>query len=111
MLRDTMTNNRLSLFCLVDGEAASNAFPVDIMPSKTIGDLKDLIKTKKAPRFDDVAADELTLWHVSVPDDDDDDLPISLGSVPEKKKLKATSKLSQVFIGELPDDTIHVIVQ
>ncbi|KAF9376201.1 hypothetical protein CPB97_010991 [Podila verticillata] len=106
-----MTDNRLSLFCLVDGEAASNAFPVNIMPSKTIGDLKDLIKTKKAPRFDDVAADELTLWRVSIPDDDDEDLPISLGSVPEKKKLKATSKLSKVFDTELPEDTIHVLVQ
>ncbi|KAH7055029.1 hypothetical protein BKA57DRAFT_452799, partial [Linnemannia elongata] len=111
MLRNTMTENRISLFCLVDGEATSNAFPAEIESTKTIGDLKKLIKTEKAPRFDDVAADELTLWRVSISDDDDNDLPVLLDSVPEKKKLKATTRLLKVFDTELPDDTIHIIVQ
>ncbi|KAF8926344.1 hypothetical protein BGZ47_002801, partial [Haplosporangium gracile] len=107
-----MDNNPLTLFCLVDGEGTSNAFPVEIESSKTIGDLKELIKTKKTPRFDDVAADELTLWRVCIPDDDDDDeQPILLDKVTEKKKLKATTRLLKVFDAELPDDTIHIIVQ
>ncbi|KAG0350128.1 hypothetical protein BGX24_008247, partial [Mortierella sp. AD032] len=46
-----MTDNRLSLFCLVHGEATSNAFPVEIESTKTIGDLKELIKTKKTNDF------------------------------------------------------------
>ncbi|KAF9346033.1 hypothetical protein BGX26_002495 [Mortierella sp. AD094] len=82
-----------------------------IESTETIGDLKDLIKTKKASRFDDVAADELTLWRVSIPDDDDDDHPISLDSVLEKKRLKATTKLSKVLGAESPEDTIHIIIQ
>ncbi|KAG0330642.1 hypothetical protein BG000_011618 [Podila horticola] len=110
-----MTDNRMSLFCLVDGEALSNAFSIKIPSNDTVDDLKNLIKTKKAPRFDGVAADELTLWRVSIPDDDDngdDDLPILLDSIPgkDRKRLKATTKLSKVFIGELPEDTIHVVV-
>ncbi|KAF9078942.1 hypothetical protein BGX23_005644, partial [Mortierella sp. AD031] len=62
-----MTDNRFNLFCLVNGEASSNAFSIKIPSTDTVDDLKDLIKTKKAPRFDDVAADELTLWKVSIP--------------------------------------------
>ncbi|KAH7028519.1 hypothetical protein BKA57DRAFT_431333 [Linnemannia elongata] len=109
-----MTENYLTLFCLVDGEPTFNAFPVEIESTKTIGNLKDLIKTKKAPRFDDVAADELTLWRVSIPDDDnDDEIPIVLGNVnnKDKKKLRATRGLLEVFPDKPPKNTIHVIVQ
>ncbi|KAF9318936.1 hypothetical protein BG006_003073 [Podila minutissima] len=59
------TSRILNLFCLVDGEAPSNAFSIKIPSDGTVDDLKDLIKTKKSPRFDDVAPDELTLWRVS----------------------------------------------
>ncbi|KAG0298955.1 hypothetical protein BGZ97_003929, partial [Linnemannia gamsii] len=104
---DTITNTPLTLFCL-DGEATSDAFPVEIEASKTIGDLKELIKTKKTNDFQNVDADKLTLWRVSIPDDDDDDeISILLDTRPEKKKLKATTKLSKVFDTELPDDTFH----
>ncbi|KAK5796980.1 hypothetical protein F5H01DRAFT_373650 [Linnemannia elongata] len=106
-----MNDNHLTLFCLVDGEATSNAFPVEIESTKTIGDLKGLIKTKKTNDFQDVDADKLTLWRVSIHDDDDNDLPVLLDSVPVKKKLRVTNKLSMVFDADLPEDTIHVIVQ
>ncbi|KAF8926465.1 hypothetical protein BGZ47_002706 [Haplosporangium gracile] len=106
-----MDNNPLTVFCLVDGEATSQAFSIDIDQTKTVDHLKDLIKTKKTNNFSDVDADQLTLWRVSIPDDDDNDLPVLLDTVLEKKKLKATTKLSKVFDTELPDDTIHIIVQ
>ncbi|KAI8605438.1 hypothetical protein EDD21DRAFT_363568 [Dissophora ornata] len=61
MLRNTMTNNYPTRFCLVDGEATSNAFPVLTSTAATVGELKKVIKAEKTPRFDDVAADELTL--------------------------------------------------
>ncbi|KAK3805240.1 MAG: hypothetical protein JOS17DRAFT_49006 [Linnemannia elongata] len=111
MLHNAMDSNPLTLFCLVDGEATSNAFPVEIESTKTIGNLKDLIKTKIPDTFNGVDAKDLTLWRVSISDDDDNDLPVLLDSVPEKKKLKATTRLLKVFDTELPDDTIHVIVQ
>ncbi|KAG9065188.1 hypothetical protein KI688_002511 [Linnemannia hyalina] len=63
----TMTNH-LTLFCLVDG-----AFPVEIESTKTIGDLKKLIKAEQSPDFDDIVANNLTLWRVSIPDDENDD--------------------------------------
>ncbi|KAG0356643.1 hypothetical protein BG005_004431 [Podila minutissima] len=79
----------MKLVCLVDGESSSNAFPVEMDPTKAIGDLKKLIKIEKTPRFDDVAADGLAFWHVSIPDDDDeDDQHIVLDNVSEKKEAQ-----------------------
>ncbi|KAG9062435.1 hypothetical protein KI688_005350 [Linnemannia hyalina] len=112
MLQDTTTNGHLKLFCLVDGESTSNAFPLTIPSSETVGELRKLIKVEKAPEFDDIAADKLTLWSILIPDDrNNDERPILLDTTSGKTKLKATTKLSKVFTSELPDDTIHIIVQ
>ncbi|KAF9545618.1 hypothetical protein EC957_010703 [Mortierella hygrophila] len=111
MLQDTITNVHLKLFCLVDGESTPNAFPLTIPSSETVGELRKLIKVEKAPEFDDIAADKLTLWSTLIPDRDNDEGPILLDATSEKTKLKATTKLSKVFTSELPDDTIHIIVQ
>ncbi|KAG0247493.1 hypothetical protein BG011_001391, partial [Mortierella polycephala] len=108
-----MTDNRLTLFCLVDGESTSNAFPVEIESTKTIGDLKKLIKAEKTPKFDDIAADELTLWRVAVPVTDDEkyEQPVSLDSLAEKEKLFSPRRLiSQVF-PQPPDDSTYILVQ
>ncbi|KAK3806217.1 MAG: LOW QUALITY PROTEIN: hypothetical protein J3R72DRAFT_481266 [Linnemannia gamsii] len=102
-----MTDNLLTLFCLVDGD--NMPFSVDIDASKTVDHLKDAIKTKKAPRFDDVAADELTLWRVLiplVPKKDRKDISLS-----DKGELDETDDLSEVFPDKLPKKTIHIIVQ
>jgi hypothetical protein len=66
-LRNTIANNSLNLFCLVYGETASQAFPVQIESTKTIGDLKKLIMGKKSSRFSNIDANELILWKASIP--------------------------------------------
>ncbi|KAF9979420.1 hypothetical protein BGZ75_009719 [Mortierella antarctica] len=104
----------LTLFCLVDGETTSKAFPVDISSTSTIGHLKKLIKAEKTPRFDDVAADELTLWQVSIHTSDDDDVeeaPVELDKLNEKKKLSPAKSLSKLFVGSLPEETVHILIQ
>ncbi|KAG0355130.1 hypothetical protein BGZ54_001285 [Gamsiella multidivaricata] len=111
-----MTDNLLNLFCLVDGEGTPNAFSVKIASTDTVDDLKKLIKAEKTNNFSDVDADQLTLWRVSIPDDDDDDdedLPVLLDNTPakDKKKLKATRELSDVFNENPAKRTIHIIVQ
>lgn len=102
----------MSLLCLVDREATSNAFSIKILSSDTVYDLKELIKTKKAPRFDDVAATELTLWRVSIPDDDDK-IPILLNNVTtsDKKELHPMDDISDVFEVQLPKKTFHILFQ
>ncbi|KAF9081292.1 hypothetical protein BGX29_004602, partial [Mortierella sp. GBA35] len=108
-----MTDNRFNLFCLVNGEASSNAFSIKIPSTDTVDDLKDLIKTKKAPRFDDVAADELTLWKVSIPVvPANKHRPIVLNEFLEAAtELDPTDDVSDVFEDKLPKKTIHIIVQ
>ncbi|KAF8927286.1 hypothetical protein BGZ47_002237, partial [Haplosporangium gracile] len=107
-----MDNNPLTLFCLIDGEGTSNAFSGKISSTDTVDDLKNLIKSALSPQFDDIAAKDLSLWSVSITDDDnDDEVPILLSNQPEKKKLKATAKVSKVFGTSVPEDTIHIMVQ
>ncbi|KAF9323098.1 hypothetical protein BG006_001763 [Podila minutissima] len=104
-----MSDNPLKLFCVVDGE--TTPFPITIDSTKTIGDLKDLIKAALTPQFDDITAKDLILWRVIDSDNNDDETPIFLDNQPNKEKLRATKKLFMVFDAELPEDTIHVIVK
>ncbi|KAF9133873.1 hypothetical protein BG015_003496, partial [Linnemannia schmuckeri] len=105
-----MTTNPLTLFCLVDGETTSQAFSVDIDQTKTVDHLKKLIKTEKAPRFDDVAADELTLWRVFIPDEKMDSF-ITVDALGDKTQLNnPRTRLSKLF-PESPDDNTYILVQ
>ncbi|KAF9315613.1 hypothetical protein BG006_003723, partial [Podila minutissima] len=103
----TKRKNTRRLFCLVKGEDTSHAFPIKIRLKKTVAHLKERIKTKKKPEFDDIAADKLTLWRVVIPSTDS--IPFEL--IPEKKKLRPTEDISVVFADQPPKETINVIVE
>jgi hypothetical protein len=112
--RNAMIDNNLSVLCLVDGK--TTPFIVEVGRTKTVDQLKKLIKAEKANEFSDFDADMLTLWCVSIPDADDEedeDLPILLNNISsdDKKKLKATHNLSDVFQETPPKKTMHIIVQ
>ncbi|KAG0354094.1 hypothetical protein BG005_006763 [Podila minutissima] len=104
-----MTDIRLTLFCVVEGETPSNAFPVEIESTKTTGHLKNLIKAKKTKNFHDVAADKLTIWKVSI--SDEEERTVLLDNFPDRTKLKATRDLSEAFTEEPPKKTVHIIVE
>ncbi|KAG0202027.1 hypothetical protein BGX33_009961 [Mortierella sp. NVP41] len=104
----------ITVFCLQSGEAASHAFSVEIDPTKTVDYLRKLIKAEKTNDFSDIDADKLTLWRVTIPiSDDNDDIPILLDNVinKDKKKLGPATRLSKAFPEDLPDESIHIIVQ
>ncbi|KAG0369009.1 hypothetical protein BGZ54_000640, partial [Gamsiella multidivaricata] len=102
----------LKLFCLVSGDSVSRVFPVKVPSDDTVSDLKELIKAKKAPELDDIAADNLTLWHVSIPlTDGDDEHPVILDTLNDKKKLRPATDLSEVFSEEIPRKTVNILVQ
>ncbi|KAG0045505.1 hypothetical protein BGZ83_009310, partial [Gryganskiella cystojenkinii] len=91
-----MTDNQWTLFCLIDGE--DTPFSIQIPSSKTIDELKKAIKAEKTPEFDDMAADKLTLWKVSIPVlPKKDRTQISLADVSSKVELDETDDLSAVF--------------
>ena len=100
--------NMITIFCLVHGEPIANAFPVKIPLSDTISDLKKLIKEEKAPEFDDIAADKLKLWSISIPINDTEKLKnIEENSMQE---LFPTDEIADVFSTPLKKH-IHVIVK
>ncbi|KAF9536721.1 hypothetical protein EC957_009872 [Mortierella hygrophila] len=95
--------DNLTLFCLVDGVATTNAFPVEIESTKTIGDLKKFIKKENTPEFDDFAPDKLTLWRVSIPDNKQGSA-ITIDALDDKTELNnPRTRLSKLF-SESPDD-------
>ncbi|KAG0351305.1 hypothetical protein BGZ54_003326, partial [Gamsiella multidivaricata] len=93
-----MAANALTLFCLVDGESTANVFLVKATSISTIAELKDLIKAKKTPRFDDIAADELAIWRVSIPIVAAEMRePVIFDSLDSKEELGPAMDLSEVF--------------
>ncbi|KAF9131410.1 hypothetical protein BGW39_001840 [Mortierella sp. 14UC] len=107
-----MDDNPLTLFCLVDGEAITKAFPVMIEPTKTIGDLKKLVKAEIPDTLNGVDAKDLTLWRVSIPVvSANKPKPIVLNEVESPTRLDPTDDVSDVLPDKPPKKTIHVIVQ
>ncbi|KAG0012691.1 hypothetical protein BGZ82_002455, partial [Podila clonocystis] len=104
-----MTSN-IKVFCLVDGEATSNAFSIKIPSNDTVDDLKDLIKAKQSPDFDDIVANKLTLWRVSISDDKQGSA-ITIDALDDKTELNnPRTRLSKLF-PESPDDNTYIVVQ
>lgn len=107
MIRNTMTDNHLTLFCLVDGEANSNAFSIKVPSDDTVDNLRKLIKAENAVK-------NLTIWRVSIPvSDDNDEIPIRLKNIADKDmiNLGPVTRVSKVFPEDLPEETVHIIVQ
>ncbi|KAF9288968.1 hypothetical protein BGZ88_007965, partial [Linnemannia elongata] len=107
-----MENNPLALLCLFEGEATSNAFSVKIESTKTIGSLKDHIKTKILNTFNGIDAKDLTLWRVDQPvlAANKHNL-ILLSAIDSPTELDPTDDISDVFPEAPPKKTIHIIVQ
>ncbi|KAG0270796.1 hypothetical protein BGZ95_001516, partial [Linnemannia exigua] len=105
-----MANSRIGLFCLVDGESLTHAFPVESGSTKTIGDLKKFIKAKKANDFQDVDANKLTLWRVSIPGGCLHSA-ISLDALGDKTELTNPRTLISKLFPESPDDNTYILVQ
>ncbi|ORZ20930.1 hypothetical protein BCR41DRAFT_394840 [Lobosporangium transversale] len=98
----------INLLCIVDGE--STAFPVDILPGKSICILKRRIKDEKHPEFADISSRRLVLWHVSLPEDGNQ---VNLDDIHMKREIsKETRHVSDIFGAKAPGGgTIHIIVK
>ncbi|KAG0249397.1 hypothetical protein BGZ95_007560, partial [Linnemannia exigua] len=104
-----MDNNPLTLFCLVDGLPSSRALEIEVSKTRTIAHLKDLIKAKQTPAFDDITVDQLNLWRVSIPVATNKHKPIVLNEFESATELDPTDDVSDVFEETPPKKTIHVI--
>ncbi|KAF9407611.1 hypothetical protein BGZ94_002636 [Podila epigama] len=88
------------------------AFSIDIDQTKTVDHLKDAIKAKQSPDFDDITAKALTLWRVSIPVvPANKHKPVVLNEVDSPTELDSTDDVSEVFPDKPAKKTIHIIVQ
>ncbi|GBC28180.2 hypothetical protein GLOIN_2v1580557 [Rhizophagus irregularis DAOM 181602=DAOM 197198] len=87
-----------------------SAFPVHIDGNSLVGDLKDAIKAKKAPVFDNFAADELRLWKVEISGDHLDDQLKNL-NLNGSGELSAINEIGDYWTEKPPKKNIHVIVE
>ncbi|KAK3842808.1 MAG: hypothetical protein J3R72DRAFT_508522 [Linnemannia gamsii] len=111
MLHTTMTEKNLTLFCIVEGESVSHAFKLKNIPSSDdVDDLKDFIKAKQSPDFNDIAASKLTLWRVSIPKVKQSSA-IMIDALEDKTELdEPRTSLSRVFSKPL-DDSTYILTQ
>ncbi|GET55408.1 hypothetical protein GLOIN_2v1883277 [Rhizophagus irregularis DAOM 181602=DAOM 197198] len=86
----------------------ANAFAVDIDSGKLVSHLKDAIKAKKSPEFDNFPADKLKLWKVTIPGDQDNQLKNLI--LEDSDELLAIRKILKYFPDSPPEEHIHVIV-
>lgn len=108
VLRNTMTDNLLCLFCVVNGESMS--FSVEIDWAKTVDHLKKAIKAEKSPQFDDVTTNEITLWHVSILDDELGST-IMITALDDKTALSNLRTWLYKLFPKSPDDNTYILVQ
>ena len=101
----------ITLFCLVHGDnPVDRAFSVKIPKTNTVDELKKLIKAEKSPRFDDVVADELTLWRVNICQDELEEFDFESDMSTLGEKLSPLSKIYKVFPNGVEDEHLHIIV-
>ncbi|KAG0345942.1 hypothetical protein BG005_001023 [Podila minutissima] len=105
-----MTDIHLTLFCVVDGETPSSAFPIKIELTETVGHLKDLIKTKKTNDFSDVDADTLTLWRDSLAGSKKGSA-ITIKTLDDKTELEDPRALLSEWFLESPGRNTYIIVE
>jgi hypothetical protein len=104
-----MTNNLLTLWCLIEGD--STTFSIKDFPlSNTVDDLKEAINNRL--KFGTSSTD-LTLWRVSIPfpSHAEDQIPIVLDRIIDKTRLRSDQDISEVFEATPLKKTIHIVIQ
>jgi Crinkler effector protein N-terminal domain len=100
----------LSLNCLIHDEVQEKMFTVKISKTENVSILKDLIKEKKAPHLNHVAASDLDLWKVDLRLDDLGAEPVHV-ILDTYLKLSARRKLSSFFNDIVDDERLHIIAK
>lgn len=116
----------LALYCLVVDDhreiaCVNDIFPLFIEKNKSVGELKENIKVKEAPRLDHLAAHELIVWKLlsSLSVDDENVFKMELkalrfdrqNSDPKIEFLRPMDSLLRSFPDQPLHNHLHLIVQ
>ena len=88
------------------GELLGEPFRLRMPITTYVSDIKELVKDKKAPELDHIAADRLILWKLKEPRDDITGQFVVSDSNAER--LKPTAKISN---GLWQEGLVHVLAQ
>ncbi|KAG1731694.1 hypothetical protein EDB19DRAFT_2007418 [Suillus lakei] len=99
--------SNLKLNCFILGDDPDHSFSVDIVQTRTVSDLKKLIKEKNKHEFDGVDAKRLKLWQVDI----DPKKEKKLDLPHDAKKLQPLTRLSEVFTVQPEDRHLHIFVE
>ena len=109
----------ITLFCFLGDSSLDQtfsidideAFSIDIDERRSIDHLKVEVKRKLSPALDNVVVSKLSLYRVSVPGEDNDELRRIINSIdPRKDKLRVHAKVGDVFCSPA-ENHIHAIVK
>jgi hypothetical protein len=87
----------LTLNCIVQGDQLTEVFTVEIPSTKNVDVLKDFIKDKKKHAFEQVDANTLRLWKVSIPVDTDFKDNVKKVELKDEEVLLPVDRLSTVL--------------
>jgi hypothetical protein len=107
----------LSVNCLSFKDEQTKAFTVKVSKTDNVSVLKDLIKAKKSPHLDHLAASDLILYKVSISDAEAKSR-LKEANADSKANSTATRILSQpfekvkdVFLESLQESHVHIIFE
>ncbi|KAG1891723.1 uncharacterized protein F5891DRAFT_1197488 [Suillus fuscotomentosus] len=101
----------LNCFTLGDDPRPNNIFPVHIAQTQNVGDLKEVIKDKKKPEFDHIAAHRLELWQVDLPVDETIKDKLNNLTLDPTKSLSPVDEIVEIFPDAPPCKYLHLIIQ
>jgi hypothetical protein len=92
------------------GHDASRIFPIEIAERKTVGALRKAIKDEKDHAFQQVDADNLILWQVSIPVNQNLTENLSKLDFVNEGSLLLVEELSVVFSDSPARRHLHIVV-
>src|SRR5260221_10885376 len=106
-----------SLNCLLYDDDWTKTFSVKIPESENVSTLKEMIKAKKAPHLDCLAASDLALYKVSLTTAEVDsrlkeaNTDSKGNSAVTRTLLPPLKKMKEVFPEPLQEDLVHIIFE
>ncbi|KAG2072092.1 hypothetical protein BDR04DRAFT_1052092 [Suillus decipiens] len=99
------------LNCFILGDDPSHIFPVQIIRTGTVMELRELIKEKMKDACDNFDASYLELWKVNLPVDDTLEHNLHGLELHSKKRLSPVGQIYDIFNNPRQHNQLHIVVQ
>ena len=85
-------------------------FIINIKEDETVSPLRNAIKEKKRPEFDDIPASSLSVWKASVPVNRNLENCVEALNLVDDDALFSYEILSDIFSSDLKSKSVHIII-